>query len=197
MNDFIIWFSMGFEHIADWGALDHILFLTVLCGIYQLSDIKKILLLITAFTFGHSLTLALSTFDILNINNAFIEFLIPITIVITAITNIFQVKKEDNAFSKMKYIITLSFGLIHGLGFSYVLKSLLSKGESIVFPLFSFNIGLEIGQIVVVSVLLLFLLALYSIFKIKPKIWTITISILVLIPSILISINRLMDLINL
>jgi len=197
MNDFIIWFSMGFDHIADWEALDHILFLAVLCGIYQLSDWRKVLILITAFTIGHSLTLALSTLDILSVNSSLIEFLIPITIIITAIANIFQAKKEVSTSSKMKYVITLSFGLIHGLGFSYVLKSLLGKAESIVFPLFSFNIGLEIGQIIVVSLLLLFSLALCSIFKIKPKIWSITISILVLIPSIIISINRLMDLINL
>lgn len=168
MSDFYIWFINGLEHIADWNGYDHMLFLFALCGVYALSDWKKLLILITAFTIGHSLTLALSVLNLVAIKSEWIEFFIPLTIVITCIFNLIHLDQPlKNHYTK--YLLTLFFGLIHGLGFSYLLKSLLGKEESIALPLFAFNIGLEVGQIIIVTVIFLISLSLTALLKIKEK----------------------------
>jgi len=194
MNDFMFWLKMGIDHIIAWDALDHLLFITALCGIYTFSEWKKVIILVTAFTIGHSLTLALCSLGWLKINTPLVEFLIPFSIVITTCINFFSLSKSSSI--KYKYIAALIFGLIHGMGFSNVLKSLLNKSENVIFPLFSFNIGIEIGQIIVVLLLLLFSLALYTVLKFKTAYYTIGISILVLIPAIIITINRFIELVN-
>ncbi|RYY30636.1 MAG: HupE/UreJ family protein [Sphingobacteriaceae bacterium] len=171
MPDFLLYFQLGLEHICDWKGYDHILFVTVLCGIYQLSDWKKVLVLITAFTIGHSITLALSVFQIIRINTSVIEFLIPVTIVLTALNNIGKRSIRQNPIS-LTYFLTLFFGLIHGLGFSSYLKSLLGRSTSIIAELFAFNIGLECGQILIVISVLLLAFLLIRTFKIKPTDWS-------------------------
>jgi hypothetical protein len=144
------------EHIADWSGYDHMLFLLVLCGVYESHQWRQLLILITAFTAGHSITLALSTLNILVFPSAVIEFLIPVTILITALSNLIRLGKTRH-HATLNYIMALCFGCIHGLGFSYLLKSLLGKEESITYPLFAFNLGLEAGQILIVLVILLVL----------------------------------------
>ncbi|GAB4453189.1 MAG: HupE/UreJ family protein [Bacteroidia bacterium] len=156
MSDFQLYLKLGFEHISDLNGYDHILFLIALCATYQYQEWKKVLILVTAFTIGHSITLALSTLQIVSINTALIEFLIPVTILITCVFNYLQ--RDDLQKDKpmtTRYLVALFFGLIHGLGFSNYLKSLLGKDESIVFQLFSFNVGLELGQLVIVLFILL------------------------------------------
>lgn len=157
MSDFYLWFSTGLEHIADWKGYDHILFLLALCGVYQLREWRQLLVLITAFTVGHSLTLALSVLDVLKVKSAVIEFLIPITIWLTCIMNLVELKhvRDKRTRIGLRYVAALFFGLIHGLGFSFLLKSLLGKEENIVPPLFAFNVGLEAGQMLIVAVVLL------------------------------------------
>ncbi|MES2838044.1 MAG: HupE/UreJ family protein [Bacteroidota bacterium] len=147
--DFSIWFSTGLQHIADWQGYDHILYLLVLCGTFQFSQWKKVLVLITAFTVGHSVTLALSVTNLLEIKTKYIEFLIPITILTTCVYTLLNLKKWDKASFKPNYFLTLFFGFIHGMGFSYLLKSLLGTEENIIFPLLAFNLGLEVGQILI------------------------------------------------
>ncbi len=154
LNDFTIWFLLGLEHIADLKAYDHILFLVALCSVYQIAQWKKLLVLVTAFTVGHCVTLALSTFQIITIPGAIIELLIPITIVITAGFNLKRVGQETMVITPFQYLMALLFGLIHGLGFSYLLRSLLGKTDSIVQPLFAFNVGLEAGQIIIILCIL-------------------------------------------
>lgn len=171
MQDFPLYFELGWQHILDWKGYDHILFVMVLCGIYTLSDWRKVLLLVTAFTIGHSVTLALSVLKIITVNTELIEFLIPVTILITAFSNILS-KKASGKGITFKYIIALFFGLIHGMGFSNYLNSLLGKSTSIVAELFAFNIGLEFGQIVIVIGVLLLSFVLISIVKIKKWDWT-------------------------
>jgi hypothetical protein len=155
LNEFTIWFITGYEHIADWNAYDHILFLLVLCGVYNLKDWKTILILVSAFTIGHSITLAMSVLNIFVANAAWIEFLIPVSILITAILNLSSLDKNKNVSIKINYFLALFFGFIHGMGFSYLLKSLLGREESITYPLFAFNVGLEFGQITIVLIVLL------------------------------------------
>lgn len=170
MQDFPLYFQLGWQHILDWQGYDHILFVIVLCGTYTLADWKKVLILVTAFTIGHSITLALSVFNIIAINTPLIEFLIPVTILITAISNIL-VKRQKPKGQKFKYTMALFFGLIHGLGFSNYLKSLLGKSNSITAELFAFNVGLEFGQILIVIGILILSFVLIWIVKIKRWDW--------------------------
>jgi hypothetical protein len=169
MNDFGLYLEIGFKHIVDLKGLDHLLFIVALSIRYQFNDWKKLLVLVTAFTIGHCITLILSIFNIINYSMKWIEFLIPITIVITSISNVFVKKFIFKEKFPSIYFFALFFGLIHGLGFSNYLKSFLGKGESVVFQLLSFNLGLEFGQIIIVLCMLIISLILVSLFKINRR----------------------------
>jgi hypothetical protein len=171
MQDFYLYFELGWQHILDWQGYDHILFVLALCGIYTIADWKKVLILVTAFTIGHSVTLALSVFDVLHVNTSLIEFLIPTTILITALSNIINKRPKPKSL-KLKYFFALCFGLIHGLGFSNYLKSLLGKSTNIAWELLAFNLGLELGQILIVAAALILTFILIWIVKIKRWDWT-------------------------
>ncbi|ELR68124.1 hypothetical protein C900_00926 [Fulvivirga imtechensis AK7] len=177
MSEFGIYFDLGMDHILDINGYDHILFVIALCAVYILRDWKKVLILITAFTIGHSITLALATLRIVNFNSEVIEFLIPVTIFLTAVFNILK-KERTVETSKIQtnYILALFFGLIHGLGFSNFLRSMLGKDSSIVSQLLAFNIGLEIGQIIIVAVFLLISFIVVDIFGAKRRDWRLIIS---------------------
>jgi len=146
--------QIGFNHIANLSGMDHILFVAALCIRYQLSDWKKWLILVTAFTIGHSVTLVLSVFNYLDFSTNWIEFLIPVTILITSISNMFVKKFSFNTKFPVIYFFALFFGLVHGLGFSFYLKSLLGIQQNIAPALLAFNLGLEIGQIFIVMAIL-------------------------------------------
>lgn len=169
MQDFWLYFQLGREHIADWQGYDHILFVTALCLRYMLKDWKKVLILVTAFTIGHSITLALSVFNVINIPSAWIEFLIPVTIVITALSNLRKTDIEPKRKFPLVYFYALFFGLIHGLGFSNYLKSLLGKSSNVVSELLAFNLGLEAGQLLIVAGVLLVSWLFVSLFKVPRR----------------------------
>jgi len=154
MHEFWMYTQIGFNHIANLSGMDHILFVAALCIRYQFSDWKKWLVLITAFTIGHSITLVLSVFNYLDFATNWIEFLIPVTILITAINNMFVKKFSFNTKFPIIYFFALFFGLIHGLGFSFYLKSLLGMQQNVAPALLAFNLGLEIGQILIVMAIL-------------------------------------------
>ena len=154
MHEFWMYTQIGFNHIANLSGMDHILFVAALCIRYQLSDWKKWLILVTAFTIGHSVTLVLSVFNYLDFSTNWIEFLIPVTILITSISNMFVKKFSFNTRFPVIYFFALFFGLIHGLGFSFYLKSLLGLQQNIAPALLAFNFGLEIGQILIVMAIL-------------------------------------------
>lgn len=169
MNDFGLYFKLGYEHIADLKGIDHILFIVALCIRYQFADWRKLLVLVTAFTIGHSITLALSVFDLINYSMSRIEFLIPVTIVITAFSNVFVKKFNFKAKFPLIYFFALFFGLIHGLGFSNYLKSLMGKDESILMQLLAFNLGLEVGQLLIVLGILFITLIFVTLFKVNRR----------------------------
>ncbi len=169
MNDFWLYFQLGWQHIADFKGIDHILFVTALCLRYQLADWRRLLILITAFTVGHSITLALSVLDMVSFSVKWIEFLIPVTICITALSNAMMKSYSSPQKFPPIYFLALFFGLIHGLGFSNYLKSLLGKDESIVPRLLAFNIGLEFGQLLIVAGVLLVGLIFVTLFQINRK----------------------------
>ena len=157
-------------HIADLQGYDHILFVAALCVWYLPRDWKKILILVTAFTIGHSITLALSALGHVTVSTEWIEFLIPVTIVITALMN----ARHTQGFEKRKkinlvYLLAIFFGLIHGLGFSNYLKSLLGSDQSIVAQLLAFNIGLEAGQLLIVAAILLISVICVQVFRIERR----------------------------
>lgn len=163
MDDFLIYLRLGFDHITDPAGYDHILFVVALCAIYTLQQWRQVLILITAFTVGHSITLALATLQLISFSSSLIELLIPITILITAISNFLY--REPRAHTLLvadrhqpgrawRYALALGFGLIHGMGFSSYLRSLLGREADIVQPLLAFNIGLELGQLLIVGLTL-------------------------------------------
>jgi len=175
MQDFSLYFSLGWQHILDWKGYDHILFVSVLCGVYLLQDWRKVLVLVTAFTIGHSITLALSVFNFVRINTDLIEFLIPVTIVVTAFVNIIS-KRNKQQLAWTSYCFALFFGLIHGLGFSNFLKSILGKEQNIAGPLFAFNIGLEFGQLLIVLGVLIISSILMTVCKVQRREWNLFLS---------------------
>jgi len=176
MQDFGFYFGPGWKHIIGKNALDHQLFIAALAAIYMLKDWKQVLILVTAFTIGHSLTLALSSFRVITVNTKLVEFLIPITIMITAFTNLFQ-KKFTAKTIRINYFLALFFGLIHGLAYSnYIRFTTEGTDQNIVWSLFGFNVGLELGQIVVVVSILLLTQLIVSIFKVGRRDWVLFLS---------------------
>jgi hypothetical protein len=173
MTTFQTYLQLGFQHIINWQALDHLLFILAITCVHGLSDLKRLFFLVSAFTLGHSLTLALSTFGLINFPVAVIEWLIPCTILITALTNLRF--KEREAPSNAYYMVSF-FGLIHGMGFSNYLQSLLGKTAEIIYPLFAFNLGLELGQLIIVSIILGTSSFLMHIFHIRQRTFVLVIS---------------------
>ncbi len=178
MSEFQLYFVLGKDHILDYlNGYDHILFVVALCAMYLLKDWKKLLILVTAFTIGHSITLALSTLNIVTVKPELIEFLIPLTIFITAVSNIFRQEENQTTFSlQLNYGYALFFGLIHGLGFSNYLKSILGRDESIFTQLLAFNLGLEFGQLIIVSIFLVIAFILVDLFGRSRRDWKLILS---------------------
>ena len=154
MKDFGLYFTWGLQHILTWEALDHILFVAALCLRYQFKDYKKIIVLVTAFTIGHCTTLVLSSLNIINVKTSLTEFFIALTILFTAFSNLFVKDVTRQKKLPFIYFMAMIFGMVHGLGFAYGLKSILGKNESIFVPLLAFNTGIEIAQILVALVVL-------------------------------------------
>lgn len=174
---------MGLTHVLDFSAYDHILFLAALAVVFSINQWKKVLWLVTLFTLGHSITLALSAYKIVNIDVALIEFLIPVTIFITAVFNIINFKKNDAYESNINLIFALFFGLIHGLGFSNYFRMMIGQEEDKFLPLVEFALGIELAQIIIVLGILLLGFALQNFAKLKKQYWVIAISIFVVIIS--------------
>ena len=200
MNEFWLWFSTGTQHILDWNGYDHILYVVALCVLFSINEWKKLLILITAFTIGHSLTLAVSALNIFTVKQSFIEVLIPLTIITTCLVNISYTRlsshlsdKKNNNY-QFNYALALMFGFVHGMGFSYILKSMFGKEDSIIFPLLSFNLGLEVGQLLIVASTLLFSLFLVRFTRIKKSDYIFFISSAVFGIAFLLFVQRLNDL---
>ncbi|MCY1663344.1 HupE/UreJ family protein [Chryseobacterium sp. SL1] len=175
MQDFLFYLNLGWEHIISLDALDHQLFVLALIAVYSFNDLKKVLILVTAFTIGHSITLALSTFDIIRINSDWVEFLIPLTIVLTSLNNIL-IRNKKQSQNNANYYLALIFGLIHGMGFANTARVMIAKSQSIAVPLLGFNIGLELGQIAIVFGISILLFILLKLFKVNQKDWILFVS---------------------
>lgn len=193
MQDFIFYFKIGLKHILSWDATDHIYFILALSIIYSFRDWKKVLVLVTAFTIGHAITLYLSALDLFRFGVEWVEFAIPCTIVVTAGTNLI-IREERKQRSVLQYLLALCFGLVHGMGYANYIRMMLSKNQNMVWSLFSFNVGLEIGQLLVVLLVLgvQWILVKYNI--VSARILAMVISAYVMIVSILLAIERFQSL---
>ena len=191
MQDFNLYFKLGTEHILTWEALDHILFVSALCLRYLIKDWKKVIVLVTAFTIGHSITLALSALGYVHVSTKWIEFLIPITIVATAINNLLQKNNSVEQSSKFPliYFFALFFGLIHGLAYASSFLSLEGK-EGLVGHLLAFNVGIEVAQLLVVAIVLSISFIFVQMLKLKRFWWMRIASVLILISSLKMAFDR-------
>lgn len=182
------WFNVniGINHILDINGYDHVLFLMILAVPYVFKDWKRVLVLVTFFTVGHTVSLFLGAYDVVTVNSKLVEFLIPITILIAAIYNVFTAgKKERNNKISVLFITTLFFGLIHGLGFAREAKML--DDGSVAF-LIEFAIGIEIAQVIVVFIILFLGFLFQTIFRFSRRDWVMVLSAIVIglvIPMIL------------
>jgi hypothetical protein len=173
MSEFQLYFELGKDHILDSDGYDHILFVIALCILYSIREWKRVLILVTAFTVGHSVTLALATLEIITIDEGLIEFLIPITILVTAVSNIFR---SSDSSAGLNYGYAAFFGLIHGMGFSNYLRSILGRDESIFTQLLAFNLGLELGQIIIVAFFLVLGFMLVDVAGVNRRDWKLVVS---------------------
>lgn len=190
MQDFLFYLQLGWEHIISKDALDHQLFILALIAIFSFRDWKKVLILVTAFTIGHSLTLVLSALDVFRFPSDWVEFLIPCTIVFTALDNIIFSKNEKKLI-QLNYYLALLFGLIHGMGFANSVRMMLSSEQDITLPLFGFNVGLELGQIVVVAIALFIHYIFSEVLKLSNKIWIYIISVPIFIFALKMTLERI------
>lgn len=178
MQEFWIYFQIGLKHVLDIHAYDHVLFLIALTIPYSFKDWKRVALLVTLFTIGHTMALMLSVFGIIAIKVNVVEFMIPVTILITALFNLFTAGKSGKKESiNLVFFTTLFFGIIHGLGFSNYFKSILGgDAASKVLPLAEFALGIEAAQIIVVFVLLIISYLVQTVFRFSKRDWTLVMS---------------------
>lgn len=180
MHSIAMYINLGFQHISDLAGYDHILFLLALCAVYTVDQWRRLFVLVTAFTVGHSITLALSSFGWVVIPSHIIEFLIPVTILITAIRNVAVPASDQltDARANMTghYLVALCFGFIHGMGFSNYFRALMMDSSSITIPLLGFNLGIEIGQLLVVSIIVIVASLVVKFAQVKHRDWNLFIS---------------------
>ncbi len=181
MSQFWLYLQLGLDHVLDWNAYDHILFLIVLVASYSFSNWKQVLWLVSLFTVGHTLALILSSYGIVKVDSAYVEFLIPVTILATAIYDILTAgKKLKNQNFNLLYFTTVFFGLIHGLGFSSYFKMIASSSDSKLALLLEFALGIELAQVIVVLSVLILAFIAQNIFKVSKRDWILVLSSIVI-----------------
>ncbi|MAP55847.1 HupE/UreJ family protein [Altibacter sp.] len=179
MSDFWLYFKLGLEHVLDWKAYDHILFLIVLCAAYTFNSWKRLLLLVTLFTIGHTVSLLMANYNVVSVSTRWIEFLIPVTILITALFNLFTAGKEKRAEKLgLFYIATVFFGLIHGFGFASYYKMI--NADNDILPLLEFALGVEAAQIIVVIIVLILAFIFQMLFRFNKRDWVLVVSSIVI-----------------
>ena len=183
---FGVYLRLGFEHLLDLRAYDHLLFLAVLCAPYPAARWRELLVLVTAFTAGHSASLALATLGWVRLDSDLVEYLILATIAATAAGNLVMAGRRSSATpggptpraSRSRYLVAAVFGVVHGLGFSTFLRLALGAERSLFLPLLSFNVGLELAQIAAVGVLLALTLVATKFLRTPPRAWNVAVSVI-------------------
>ncbi len=168
MSDFLLYLKLGLTHVLDWQAYDHILFLIVLVTAYNFSNWKRIFILVSLFTIGHTVSLLLVNYSVVTISSKWVEFLIPVTILVAASYNLLTSGKNNRSEKVgLFYVITIFFGLVHGFGFATYYKMI--NGGNGILPLLEFAIGIELAQIIVVTIVLIFNFIFQSILRFNKK----------------------------
>ncbi len=181
MSQFWLYFQLGLEHVLDWNAYDHILFLIVLVVAYSFNSWKRVLWLVSIFTLGHTVALFLSVYGVVSVSSRYVELLIAVTIFITALYNIFTAKKKESQKNVgLLYFATAFFGIIHGLGFSTYFKMIASGTESKFLPLLEFALGIEAAQVIVVLVVLILGYIFQNFFRVNRRDWILILSAIVI-----------------
>jgi hypothetical protein len=181
MDNFIFFLKEGLYHVLDWNAYDHILFLIALAVVYNFNNWKKVIWLISLFTIGHTFSLILAAYKIVSVSSDLVEFLIPVTIIITAIANILFAKSATkNTKTNTNLFFALFFGLIHGLGFSGYFKMLIGSTEDKLIPLLEFALGIEVAQLIIVFIILLLGFVFQNIFRFPKRDWILIVSSIVI-----------------
>jgi hypothetical protein len=186
MSVFPTYLQLGFYHIFNLQAYDHIVFLLALCAPYVLADWRRVVALVTSFTVGHSLTLALATLGVVNYSATLIEALIPITILLTCLVNLSKAGRSEPRSSRrlrpeplvlaLPNLLAAVFGLIHGLGFSSYLRELLGRQSRPITELLAFNVGVELGQLLIVSIILVLGFVVLRVFNAARRDWLLVVS---------------------
>ena len=179
MSDFLLYLKLGLTHVLDWQAYDHILFLIVLVAAYNFSNWKRIFILVSLFTIGHTISLLLANYSVVAVSSKWIEFLIPVTILVAAVYNLFtsgKINRSEKA--ALFYVITVFFGLIHGFGFATYYKMITGGNE--ILPLFEFALGIEFAQLIIVTIVLVLSFIFQSIFRFNKRDWVLVVSSIVI-----------------
>ena len=177
------WFNVqyGINHVLDIKGYDHILFLMVLAVPYVFKDWKRVLLLVSMFTLGHTLSLVLAAYGIVSVNGNLVEFLIPVTILVVAIYNVFTAGKKDRSTKVgLLFFTTLFFGLVHGLGFAREFKMFAGQSEDKLELLIEFALGIEIAQVIIVFIVLFLGFLCQTIFRFSRRDWVMVLSAIVI-----------------
>ena len=179
MSDFWLYLKLGLTHVLDWQAYDHILFLIVLVAAYNFSNWKRIFILVSLFTIGHTISLLLANYSVVAVSSKWIEFLIPVTILVAALYNLFtsgKINRSEKA--ALFYVITVFFGLIHGFGFATYYKMI--NGGYEILPLLEFALGIEFAQLIIVTIVLISSFIFQSIFRFNKRDWLLVVSSIVI-----------------
>jgi len=175
MSDFWLYFKLGLEHVLDWNAYDHILFLVVLCVPFTFISWRRLLLLVTMFTLGHTMSLLLAYYNVVSVSSNWIEFLIPITILVAAIFTMLRAGKVGRTEKiGVLYLVTVFFGLIHGFGFAGYYRMINIDGG--ILPLFEFALGIEVSQIIISLIVLLLAFLAQTFFRFNQRDWVLVVS---------------------
>ncbi|MGY8932580.1 MAG: HupE/UreJ family protein [Flavobacteriales bacterium] len=179
MSDFWLYLKLGLTHVLDWQAYDHIVFLIVLVAAYNFSNWKRIFILVSLFTIGHTASLLLANYSVVTVSSKWIEFLIPVTILVAAVYNLFTSGKINRSEKVgLFYVITVFFGLIHGFGFATYYKMITGGNE--ILPLFEFALGIEFAQLIIVTIVLILSFIFQSIFRFNKRDWVLVVSSIVI-----------------
>lgn len=178
MSNFWIYFTLGLKHLYNINAYADILFLLALTVPYEFKSWKKILLLVSLFTAGHTIALMLSIFNIVTVKVSIVAFIILILLLITALYTIISTGKSNKKDSIVFIaILTSLFGIVHGLGFSNYFNSIVQgKPTDKLVPLFESSLGFGVSQIVVIILALLLAYVIQTLLKFSKREWILIVS---------------------
>lgn len=181
MSQFWFYFKLGLDHVLDWNAYDHVLFIIVLVASYSFHSWKKLLWLITIFTLGHTLALLMSAYGVVTVSSRWVELLIAVTIFVTALYNLLTAKKKESQRNmNMLYFVTAFFGIIHGFGFSSYFKMIYTGTDSKFLTLIEFALGIEVAHLIVAFVVLLLAFICQNLFRVNRRDWILVLSSIVI-----------------